>query len=136
MTVLVDLVGDLSWALKAAWIAWATWVGIQAVWYRRARVVVSTREVEARDRVGDRATLGIAVRQERMLASAPPPAPALLVSPPSIPEPPSPPLEAVLAIGDTVEPLAAPQAEPAEMPKGPKRRRRSPRPETASAMST
>ena len=135
MTVLVDLVRDLSWSLKAAWIAWTTWVAIQVMWHRRARIEVSQHEASPRDWLPERSTLGLAPRPERMRASAALPAPALSLSPPSIPELPLSRAAAVSAVDDAVEPLAMPLAGPAEAPTRPKRSRRSPQPEMASTMS-
>jgi hypothetical protein len=128
MTVPVDLVGDLSWGLKAAWIAWGIWLAIQVVWRWRARVEVSPHEPVSRDWIVDRSPLGAALRPERIRVLAPPPEPPLLPALPSMPEPLSAPETTVSAVGDTVEPAAAPKRR--------RLRRRSPRSEIASVMPT
>ncbi len=127
MTVLVDLVGDLSWSLKAAWIAWGIWLTIQVVWRRRARVEVLP-QATSRDWIGDRSPLGAALRPERTRVLAPPLELPLLPVLPSMPEPLSAPEAAASAAGDTVEPAAAPKRR--------RLRRRSPRSEIVSVMPT
>ena len=143
MSVLIDLVRDLSWSLKAAWMAWGLWVAVQIVWHRRARAVPPPA---SRDSVS-RAPLGIGARPERVRVSAAPPVSLLSPVPPSMPEPSAQPIvEAstfVDAIVEVVEPIAAqpPQSaaakrsEPPAPSKRQKRRRSSRGAETPSVMS-
>ncbi len=56
MTFLADLVGDLSWSLKAAWIIWAAWIAIQIVWLRRVRAAGGDEPIV---QIGDRFALGL-----------------------------------------------------------------------------
>ena len=129
MTMLADLVGELSWGLMAAWIGWAAWIAIQVAWRRRARVTVLTTAGPAPARIGQRLTLGIAAGPEGMRASAATPArPSMDVS----------------SLASTEEDLAEPivaatksieaSTEPETAAKRPRRRRQSPRAETATAM--
>ena len=137
MTAFADLVGDLSWGLKAAWIVWGTWIAIQVVWRRRIRIDVSTLEALSPRRIGDRLTLGIADGPEGIRVPARPVS-RLPPAPPSIAEPSFPQpatvsaidADAVSAIDDSVEALPVESA----TPKRPKRRRQAARSETATAM--
>jgi hypothetical protein len=132
MTVLADLVGDLSWALRAAWMAWGIWIVFQLMWFRRARVDARSGDMLSYDRATGRSPLSISDRSDRVRVSAPTPAPGVSAAEASISDPLSP---APLLASDgtnSIESVSAPLEEPA---KRPKRRRRSSRDETAGVMT-
>jgi len=115
MTVPAGLIGDLSWGLKAAWIAWGIWIAVQVAWRRWAREAGSG-DVALRDRTSDRSPLSIAPRPDPIRATAKSPS-----TPVQIPE--------GSMASDAVDP-----ADEAPAPR-PKRRRRTPQLETAGVLS-
>jgi hypothetical protein len=137
MSVLADLVGELSWGLKAAWILWAGWIVLQFVWHRRARVEVPTLEAATAVRFGDRVTLGLAEESDGNRVSARPaprPGPSRPVVTEVDPLPDASPLPpaAIEAVDGTI--LAPDEPAPAPAPKRSKRRRQSSRSGTPSPM--
>jgi hypothetical protein len=38
MTDILGVIDGLSWPVKVGWVLWFAWVGLQVVWYQRARV--------------------------------------------------------------------------------------------------
>ena len=127
MNALADLLGELSWSLKATWIVWGTWIAFQVVWRRRARVEVSVRDASV-SRLGDRLTLGLAGAEGIRVTAQPVPR-SQPARPPTADQAPQ---SAAASVIDAT--LEAPLDEPAAPPRRPRRRRQSPRSEPASAI--